>query len=73
MKDADHHHLRSLEHGTVRSILILGSYVCLLIGFNNKTDDARIFIKETLDFGQNSSYLIFCYWEKRNDVYSGQG
>ena len=42
----------------------------LLIGLKNKTGDVTIFLKETLDFGQNSSKLISIYWKKRN-VYIG--
>ena len=59
MKDANHHHLGPLEYGTIRYILILKSYVCLLIGLNSKTDDVRIFLKRNFRFWSQLELINF--------------
>ena len=59
MKDANHHHLGPLEYGTIRYILILKSYVCLLIGLNSKTDDVRIFLKRDFRFWSQLELINF--------------
>ena len=59
MKDANHHHLGLLEYGTIRYILILESYACLLIGLNNKTDDVRIFFKRDFGFWSELELINF--------------
>ena len=48
MKNANHHNLGPLEYSTTRYILILESYVCLLIGLINKTEDVGIFFLKRL-------------------------
>ena len=59
MKDANHHQLGPLEYGTIRYILILKSYVCLLIGLNSKTDDVRIFLKRDFRFWSQLELINF--------------